>query len=62
VACLGSGSRKTLRGRTRPFSVVYAPHRRQSAAARAMIELLTKTDETVGSETRQLAMSATRMR
>lgn len=30
-----------LRGRTRPFSVVYAPHRRQSAATRAMIELLT---------------------
>lgn len=30
-----------LRGRSRPFSVVYAPHRRQSAAARAMIELLT---------------------
>ncbi|WP_140720963.1 LysR family transcriptional regulator [Pseudomonas sp. Hp2] len=29
-----------LRGRTRPFSVLYAPHRRQSAAARAMIELL----------------------
>ncbi|MBY4946668.1 LysR family transcriptional regulator [Cupriavidus respiraculi] len=30
-----------LRGRTRPFSVVYSPHRRQSAAARAMIEVLT---------------------
>ncbi|AGW90609.1 LysR family transcriptional regulator [Cupriavidus sp. DF5525] len=30
-----------LRGRSRPFSVIYAPHRRQSAAARAMIELLT---------------------
>lgn len=30
-----------LRGRTRPFSVVYAPHRRQSAATRALIELLT---------------------
>lgn len=30
------------RGRTRPFSVVYAPHRRQSAATRAMIELLTR--------------------
>lgn len=29
-----------LRGRSRPFSVIYAPHRRQSAAARAMIELL----------------------
>lgn len=31
-----------LRGRSRPFSVIYAPHRRQSAAAaaaRAMIEL-----------------------
>lgn len=30
-----------LRGRTRPFSVVYAPHRRQSGATRAMIALLT---------------------
>lgn len=30
-----------LRGRTRPFSVVYAPHRRQSGATRAMIEVLT---------------------
>lgn len=30
-----------LRGRTRPFSVVYAPHRRQSAAARSVIEVLT---------------------
>ncbi len=29
-----------LRGRSRPFSVIFAPHRRQSAAARAMIELL----------------------
>ena len=29
-----------LRGRSRPFSVIYATHRRQSAAARAMIELL----------------------
>lgn len=29
-----------LRGRSRPFSVICAPHRRQSAAARAMIELL----------------------
>ncbi|MGE8257940.1 MAG: LysR substrate-binding domain-containing protein, partial [Stenotrophomonas sp.] len=29
-----------LRGRSRPFSVIYAPHRRQSTAARAMIELL----------------------
>lgn len=29
-----------LRGRSRPFSVIYAPHRSQSAAARAMIELL----------------------
>jgi DNA-binding transcriptional LysR family regulator len=31
-----------LRGRSRPFSVIYAPHRRQSAAARAMIELLVR--------------------
>lgn len=30
-----------LRGRTRPFSVLYAPHRRQSGATRAMIALLT---------------------
>lgn len=29
------------RGRTRPFSVIYAPHRHQSAATRAMIDLLT---------------------
>lgn len=28
------------RGRTRPFSVIYAPHRRLSAAARALIEVL----------------------
>lgn len=34
-----------LRGRTRPFSVLYAPHRRQSAAARAMIEVLTGSAE-----------------
>ncbi|WP_343548024.1 LysR family transcriptional regulator [Ralstonia sp.] len=33
-----------LRGRTRPFSVVYAPHRRQSAATRALIDLLTSGD------------------
>jgi len=32
-----------LRGRSRPFSVLYAPHRRQSAATRAMIALLTRT-------------------
>lgn len=31
----------TLRGRTRPFSVVYAPHRRQSGATRALIGMLT---------------------
>ncbi|ANH66673.1 LysR family transcriptional regulator [Mitsuaria sp. 7] len=30
-----------LGGRTRPFSLVYAPHRHQSAAARALIEALT---------------------
>lgn len=29
-----------LRGRTRAFSVVYAPHRRQSAATRALIDIL----------------------
>lgn len=30
-----------LRGRSRPFSLIYAPHRRQSAATRALIDLLT---------------------
>ncbi|EPV2477574.1 TPA: LysR family transcriptional regulator [Enterobacter ludwigii] len=30
-----------LRGRSRLFSVIFAPHRRQSAATRAMIDLLT---------------------
>ncbi|CZU60826.1 LysR family transcriptional regulator [Enterobacter ludwigii] len=30
-----------LRGRSRPFSVIFAPHRRQSTATRAMIDLLT---------------------
>ena len=30
-----------LRGRSRQFSVIFAPHRRQSAATRAMIDLLT---------------------
>ncbi|MEH4712231.1 LysR family transcriptional regulator [Enterobacter ludwigii] len=30
-----------LRGRSRPFSVIFAPHRRQSAATRAMIDILT---------------------
>lgn len=34
-----------LRGRTRPFSAVYVPHRRQSVATRAMIELLTSSGE-----------------
>ncbi|OWW20292.1 LysR family transcriptional regulator [Noviherbaspirillum denitrificans] len=29
-----------LNGRTRPFSLVYAPHRHQSAAARALIKVL----------------------
>ncbi|WMJ68266.1 LysR family transcriptional regulator [Stenotrophomonas sp. 24(2023)] len=29
-----------LRGRTRPFSLLYAPHRHQSAATRALIEVL----------------------
>lgn len=33
-----------LRGRSRPFSVVYAPHRRQSAATLAMIGILTGAD------------------
>lgn len=30
-----------LRGRSRPFSLIYAPHRRLSAASRALIEALT---------------------
>ncbi|MFA1020115.1 LysR family transcriptional regulator [Enterobacter sp. SAT-E-asb] len=33
-----------LRGRSRPFSVLFAPHRRQSAATRAMIDLLTRQE------------------
>ena len=33
-----------LGGRTRPFSVVYAPHRRQSAATRALIDWLTSSE------------------
>ena len=40
-----------LRGRTRPFSVVYAPHRGQSAATRALIDLLVSNLETVESAT-----------
>jgi DNA-binding transcriptional LysR family regulator len=31
-----------LRGRSRPFSVIYAPHRRLSAASRAFIDLLVR--------------------
>lgn len=34
-----------LRGRARPFSVVYAPHRSQSAASRALIDVLTATGQ-----------------
>lgn len=30
-----------LRGRSRPFSLIYAPHRRLSAASRALIDVLT---------------------
>lgn len=30
-----------LRGRTRPFSVIYAPRRRLSAASRSLIDMLT---------------------
>ena len=33
-----------LGGRTRPFSLVYAPHRHQSAAARALIDALANAD------------------
>jgi DNA-binding transcriptional LysR family regulator len=32
-----------LRGRTRPFSVIYAPHRRLSAASRVLIEVLVRS-------------------
>jgi DNA-binding transcriptional LysR family regulator len=32
----------SLRGRSRPFSLIYAPHRRLSAASRALIEVLVK--------------------
>lgn len=34
-----------LGGRTRPFSLVYAPHRHQSAAARVLIATLTRSGE-----------------
>lgn len=34
-----------LRGRSRPFSVLYAPHRRQSGAIRAMIDVLTAAQD-----------------
>ncbi|CAH5126350.1 HTH-type transcriptional regulator PgrR [Enterobacter cloacae] len=37
-----------LRGRSRPFSVLFAPHRRQSAATRAMIDLLTRQEGVEG--------------
>ncbi|MGH8082914.1 MAG: LysR family transcriptional regulator [Lysobacter sp.] len=33
-----------LRGRSRPFSLIYAPHRRLSAASRALIDMLTGED------------------
>lgn len=35
---------RETRGRSRPFSLLYAPHRRLSAAARALIEMLTADD------------------
>ncbi|KLW90705.1 LysR family transcriptional regulator [Enterobacter sp. BIDMC92] len=37
-----------LRGRSRPFSVLFAPHRHQSAATRAMIDLLTRQEGVEG--------------
>ncbi|RYX97034.1 MAG: LysR family transcriptional regulator [Comamonadaceae bacterium] len=37
-----------LRGSTRPFSVVYAPHRSQSAATRALIDTLTSNAAPAG--------------
>lgn len=37
-----------LRGRSRPFSVLFAPHRRQSAATRAMIDLLSRQEGVEG--------------
>jgi DNA-binding transcriptional LysR family regulator len=36
-----------LRGRSRPFSLIYAPHRRLSAASRALIDSLSKSGEAV---------------
>ncbi|MGS1079167.1 LysR family transcriptional regulator [Pseudoxanthomonas beigongshangi] len=35
-----------LRGRSRPFSLIYAPHRRLSAASRALIDSLAREDDT----------------
>lgn len=37
-----------LRGRSRPFSVIYAPHRRLSAASRALIDMLARESEPAG--------------
>lgn len=37
-----------LRGRSRPFSVTYTPHRRQSASARTMIEFLVGNEACLG--------------
>lgn len=34
-----------LRGRSRPFSLIYAPHRRLSAASRALIDSLAREDD-----------------
>lgn len=39
-----------LRGRSRSFSVIFAPHRRQSAATRAMIQVLASVAEGPGQE------------
>ena len=43
-----------LRGRSRPFSVLFAPHRRQSAATRAMIDLLTQNDKDMSTMKKRL--------
>ncbi|WP_431080173.1 LysR family transcriptional regulator [Pseudomonas thivervalensis] len=37
-------------GRSRPFSVIYPPHRQLPAAARALIDFLTRAEATCGSE------------
>jgi len=45
------------RGRTRPFSILFAPHRRLSAATRALIDFLT-TDSSAGVREEKLQTAA----